>query len=204
MSGEPNETHPVIEVFIGGWKNSKSVIRLNQNKPEVAETDTPNILSPNEFRGFWIRATDGVSCCFVSVNSLLFIHFFFSFSKYFILKLQVITVGRENEAAAFLSWHNPHPFMINYVGVATGWGAAGSWIIDDPQPNYGWQGSQQAQNIATEVRSDFGSGGSPCWVPASNGEVPPEAVEGGIDGMLKKFEALILLYIKTNFILRFQ
>lgn len=76
LSGEPNETHPVIEVFIGGWQNSKSVIRLNQNKPEVAETDTPNILSPNEFRGFWIRATDGVSCCFVSVNSLLFICFY--------------------------------------------------------------------------------------------------------------------------------
>lgn len=112
--------------------------------------------------------------------------------------MQVITVGRENEAAAFLSWHNPHPFMINYVGVATGWGAAGSWIIDDPQLNYGWQGSQQSQALATEVRSDFTSGGSPCWVPASNGEVPPEAVEGGIDGMLRKFAALILLCIHQD------
>lgn len=45
-------------------------------------------------------------------------------------KSQVITVGREGEVAAFLSWHNPHPFMINYVGVCTGWGAAGSWVID--------------------------------------------------------------------------
>lgn len=42
----------------------------------------------------------------------------------------MITVGRENEAAAFLSWLNPNPFMINYVGVCTGWGASGSWIIE--------------------------------------------------------------------------
>lgn len=152
LSGEPNETHPVVEVFIGGWQNQKSVIRVNQNKPDVVESDTPNILSPNEFRGFWIRVTDGV-----------------------------VTVGREGEVAAFLSWHNPQPFMINYFGVCTGWGAAGSWIIDDPQPSsqYGWQGNQ---GISAEVRSDFSGCGSPCWVPASNGDIPPDAVEGGIDG----------------------
>lgn len=91
--------------------------------------------------------------------------------------------------------------MINYVGVCTGWGAAGSWVIDgnfsfhlnekknnffdsifiefiDPQPSsqYGWQGNQGNQGISTQVRSDFSSGGSPCWVPASNGELPPDAV----------------------------
>lgn len=60
MTGEPNETHPIVEVFIGGWQNSKSVIRYNQNKPEVAEADTPQILSGNEFRGFWIRVIDNV------------------------------------------------------------------------------------------------------------------------------------------------
>lgn len=64
LSGEPNETRPVIEVFIGGWKNSKSVIRYNQEKPDVAEIGTPEILNGNEFRGFWIRSTDGV--CIVS------------------------------------------------------------------------------------------------------------------------------------------
>lgn len=101
LSSEPNETHPMIEVFIGGWQNSKSVIRYNQSKPEVAEADTPNILSPQELRGFWIRVTDGI-----------------------------VTVGREGEAAAFLSWHNPRPFHINYVGVCTGWGASGTWVID--------------------------------------------------------------------------
>ncbi|XP_055300716.1 uncharacterized protein LOC129567635 [Sitodiplosis mosellana] len=155
LTGEPNETHPIAEVFIGGWQNSKSVIRYNQTKPEVAEANTPQILSPNEFRGFWIRVIDNV-----------------------------ITVGREGEAAPFLSWHNPQPFLVNYVGVCTGWGASGSWIIDDPQPDYGWQGSQGTQGISSQLRSDFAGqgGGSPCWVPASNGEVPPDAVEGGTDG----------------------
>lgn len=57
-----------------------------------------------------------------------------------------------------------------------------SFSAIDPQPEYGWQGSQ---GVSAELRGDFAgqSGGSPCWVPASNGEVPPEAVEGGIDGM---------------------
>lgn len=67
LSGEPNETQPVIEVFIGGWGNSKSVIRYNKEKPEVAEIATPDILSPNEYRGFWIRSTDGVCCHFDSI-----------------------------------------------------------------------------------------------------------------------------------------
>lgn len=101
LCGARNETHPVIEVFIGGWKNTKSVIRYNQQKPDVYECETPNILDANQFRGFWVRATDGV-----------------------------ITVGNEGEAAAFLSWRNPEPFQINYFGVCTGWGATGDWIID--------------------------------------------------------------------------
>lgn len=68
LTGEPNETQPIIEVFIGGWQNSKSIIRYNQTKPEVAEANTPNILSPNEFRGFWIRITDGVCIIIIIFN----------------------------------------------------------------------------------------------------------------------------------------
>lgn len=69
LSGEPNETFPVIEVFIGGWGNTKSVIRYNKMKPDVAEIGTPNILSANDFRGFWIRVTDGV--CEFNINKCL-------------------------------------------------------------------------------------------------------------------------------------
>lgn len=138
LSREPNETHPIIEVFIGGWQNTKSVIRNNQAKSEVATAHTPGILDANKLCGFWIRYGKGD-----------------------------VTVGHEGEEDAFLTWYDPMPFFAKYVGVCTGWGATGDWVIDDQkqrnrQSSVGWQPS-------------------PAWVPASNGHVPPDAVEGGID-----------------------
>ena len=101
LSPTDSETDPMLEVFIGGWKNTKSVIRKNRTKPDVFEADTPDILNGDEFRGFWIR-WDG----------------------------NVITVGKEGEGAAFMSYENPDNFPINFVGICTGWGATGSWIIE--------------------------------------------------------------------------
>lgn len=92
LSSIEGETTPMLEVFIGGWGNAKSVIRKNRSKPEVAEEATPGILSAGEFRGFWIRWTGN--------------H---------------ITVGREGEAAAFLSYENNEAFHVNHVGICTGW-----------------------------------------------------------------------------------
>lgn len=138
----PSDAEPILEVFIGGWGNTKSVIRKNKQQPEKATADTPDILSAGEFRGFWIRWADNV-----------------------------ITVGRDGEAAAFLSYEESDHFPIAHVGVCTGWGAAGSWIIEDPA-------GQQLPTAA--AGSAFG--GSPCWVAAVDGEVPPEAVVGGQDG----------------------
>ncbi|XP_026474975.1 uncharacterized protein LOC113378634 isoform X1 [Ctenocephalides felis] len=132
------ESEPMYEVFIGGWGNTKSVIRRNRTKPEVAETDTPDILNAGEFRGFWIRWQSGV-----------------------------VTVGREGEAAAFLTYEDPEPFNITHYGVCTGWGATGSWKIEGA-PAGGWVTPS--------------AGGSACWVDASNGEVPPNALSGGKDG----------------------
>ncbi|XP_023289355.1 uncharacterized protein LOC105697458 isoform X2 [Orussus abietinus] len=99
----PNEGDPMYEVFIGGWGNAKSVIRKNRTKPEVAEAETPGILSADELRGFWIRWQDGT-----------------------------IRVGKEGEASPFLSYSDPEPFGIGYFGVCTGWGASGEWLIEDP------------------------------------------------------------------------
>lgn len=92
LTSSEAESDPMLEVFIGGWSNSKSVIRRNRTKPEVAEEATPSILDAGEFRGFWIRWTDNV-----------------------------VTVGREGEAAAFLSYNMSESFPINFVGVCTGW-----------------------------------------------------------------------------------
>ncbi|XP_015586318.1 uncharacterized protein LOC107263519 isoform X1 [Cephus cinctus] len=97
----PTEGDPMYEVFIGGWGNSKSVIRKNRSKPEVAEVETPGILTADEFRGFWIRWDGGN-----------------------------ITVGKEGEGSPFLSYQDPEPFGIGYFGVCTGWGATGEWLIE--------------------------------------------------------------------------
>lgn len=61
LTTNPEESDPMLEVFIGGWKNTKSVIRKNRTKPDVAEVETPDILNAGEFRGFWIRWQDNVS-----------------------------------------------------------------------------------------------------------------------------------------------
>lgn len=98
----PQETEPMYEVMIGGWGNAKSVIRRNKTKPDKVEIETPNILNGGEFRGFWVRWDSGI-----------------------------ISAGREGEAIPFISWSDPEPFPIQYVGVCTGWGATGTWKIED-------------------------------------------------------------------------
>lgn len=64
-SGPSESDDNMVEVFIGGWSNQKSVIRRNKQKPEKAEADTPNVLNGGEFRGFWIRWYEGVSFSFI-------------------------------------------------------------------------------------------------------------------------------------------
>ncbi|RVE54471.1 hypothetical protein evm_000956 [Chilo suppressalis] len=98
----PQESDPMYEVFIGGWGNSKSVIRRNRTKPDKVEADTPGILNGGEFRGFWVRWDGGV-----------------------------VSAGREGEVIPFISWTDPEPFPVAFVGVCTGWGASGSWKIED-------------------------------------------------------------------------
>lgn len=129
-SGE-GESDPMLEVFIGGWKNTKSVIRRNRSKPDVVEMDTPDILNEGEYRGFWIR-WDG----------------------------PLISVGKEGEGSPFMRYETPEPYPINFIGVCTGWGATGSWIIESP---------------SEPMR------GAAVWISASGGEVPEGAFQGGVD-----------------------
>lgn len=65
------------------------------------EIETPGILNGGEFRGFWVRWDSGI-----------------------------IAAGREGESIPFISWSDPEPFPIGFVGVATGWGATGTWKIE--------------------------------------------------------------------------
>jgi Farnesoic acid 0-methyl transferase len=101
LTSGPMEADPMLEVFIGGWKNQRSIIRKNRTKPDVAENETPDVLDAGEFRGFWIKWMDNV-----------------------------VTVGKEGEAAAFLSYQMDEPFPIAFIGLCTGWGACGTWIVE--------------------------------------------------------------------------
>lgn len=146
LTSMPQESDPMFEIFLGGWSNTKSVIRKNRTKPDVVEVNTPGILSPGEFRGFWVRWYDNV-----------------------------ITVGKEGEAAAFMSWEEPGMAPVHYVGICTGWGANGTWLIDEDQC--------QVQASAPVMGFSAPTGSGPgCWVPAADGAVPPGAIEGGFDG----------------------
>lgn len=97
----PQEGEPMFEVFFGGWSNSKSVIRKNRNKPEVAEVETPGILSNDESRGFWIRWNENT-----------------------------ITAGKEGEYDPLLSYIDSEPIAVGYIGICTGWGASGDWQLE--------------------------------------------------------------------------
>ena len=136
LTSSASESDPMYEIFIGGWGNTKSVIRKNRTKPDVAEANTPGFLHDGEFRGFWVRWQDGT-----------------------------VTVGREGDYRPFLTYSDSEYVPIEYVGFCTGWGATGSWLIEEP----------------SDRQSSGGGAASACWVAASGGNVPPTAFPGGED-----------------------
>lgn len=92
---------PCSQIIIGGWKNTKSVIGRNNKLPYKTEALTPQILSGDEYRGFWIRWDCGL-----------------------------VEVGKEGEVRPFLKWKDPKPIDFRYYGISTGWGATGSWLTE--------------------------------------------------------------------------
>lgn len=112
----PSDTDRMYEIFIGGWGNSKTAIRKNREKPDKAVQETPNILSGDEARGFWVRWNGGS-----------------------------IAVGKKGEADPFVSWDDPEPFPVTHYGVCTGWGASGQWVIEAPKIEPGWAIPDQTQ-----------------------------------------------------------
>ncbi|XP_023245255.1 uncharacterized protein LOC106637623 isoform X2 [Copidosoma floridanum] len=122
LTSAPSETDNMLEIFIGGWQNTKSVIRKNRTKPEVAEVETVGILDANKLLGFWIRWNDNI-----------------------------VTVGKENEPEPLLVYENIEPLEITHFGVCTGWGASGEWLIEERCIIYGDEGAQdeaQAEDIS--------------------------------------------------------
>lgn len=102
------------EIVLGGWENQVSVMRPRHNNDTAngndgARLNTPNILSGNEDRDFWV-STDGAT--------------------------NTIRVGRGTDPTQgqFMSWANPPSFP--WTGsdrvplcfqLRTGWGSTGTW-----------------------------------------------------------------------------
>ena len=90
------------EIVIGGWSNTKSVIRRIIPFPVVDydEIATPNILNANEDRPFWADARNGL----------------IRFGSGHVIGNDII-----------LSWQDNQPLNPSYVGFMTGWGSSGIW-----------------------------------------------------------------------------
>jgi len=92
----------VYEIVIGGWANSWSVIRESNQGANQVSAPTSQIVSGNEDREFWASADNGL-----------------------------VQFGRGNIVGqeVVLSWQDPNPHEVVYVGVMTGWGAEGDWNV---------------------------------------------------------------------------
>ena len=112
--GCTSNTNVFYEIVLGGWGNTRSVMRpVNNNNDSIgndgAALNTPNLLNGNEERDFWI-ATDGAT--------------------------NTIRVGRGTDPTQgqFMSWANPPSFPWTGSNRAplcfqfrTGWGSTGTW-----------------------------------------------------------------------------
>lgn len=94
LTSDENEEQPVIEVIIGGFENTKSIIRHNQ--VDVVEIDTPGILSADVFLDFWIRASDNVITVGMGNADDL----------------------REKTAIELMTWKYPETFEIKYYNIS--------------------------------------------------------------------------------------
>ncbi|XP_071950372.1 uncharacterized protein [Antedon mediterranea] len=89
LSSSPGVMTPMYEIVIGGWGNTKSVIRRCSqcdNEKEHAET---GMLSVDKFTKFWISFENG--------------------------SIRVGLVGSD----PFMEWDDPNPFPFKYVGFST-------------------------------------------------------------------------------------
>ncbi|XP_065203148.1 uncharacterized protein LOC135833330 [Planococcus citri] len=54
-TNQPNKTEKVFEVVLGGYRNTRSMIRITPTGGEVTTRNETDILSPEKWRKFWIR-----------------------------------------------------------------------------------------------------------------------------------------------------
>ncbi|XP_038077198.1 lymphocyte antigen 75-like [Patiria miniata] len=100
LSAASSDQPAMYEIIIGGWTNGNSAIRRCGQCTNEVYISTPNFLSANEFRGFWINYDLGTG---------------------------KLDVGKEGQGTWFMTWTDPQPLDVKYVGYSTGFGFAGEF-----------------------------------------------------------------------------
>ncbi|XP_078742084.1 C3 and PZP-like alpha-2-macroglobulin domain-containing protein 8 [Lampetra fluviatilis] len=93
----------MLELVLGGQHNTRSWIAVGRSGPALASAATPDLLSWDEFRTFWVSWADGL-----------------------------VQVGRgqlPSPETVMVRWQAPRPLRVNYVGLSTGWGSLGEFKI---------------------------------------------------------------------------
>ncbi|XP_065203141.1 uncharacterized protein LOC135833324 [Planococcus citri] len=94
------EQEKVYEIVLGGADNTYSTIRKSRERGNLQENYENNIVSPDEWREFWISvSSDGI-----------------------------IQVGKGRENYGFLYWRDPDPYPINYYSFSSWYGNDVHWF----------------------------------------------------------------------------
>ncbi|XP_037791125.1 uncharacterized protein LOC119586464 [Penaeus monodon] len=157
LSPDDNEElEDVYEIFIGCWGGGESGIRRHKDE-DVCRVETPDIVSDEEFRSFWIKIQRGV-----------------------------IKVGRSGQKHPFMSYTDPNTLLhVTWYGYSTGWGASGEWMF--PDDDEGSSSSSSAMSSSDSEAEDINNlEDRPImykrparWVPAKGGYFPRHPVSGG-------------------------
>ncbi|XP_078666355.1 C3 and PZP-like alpha-2-macroglobulin domain-containing protein 8 isoform X2 [Branchiostoma floridae x Branchiostoma belcheri] len=113
LSARPTDMPSMYEIVIGGWQNTQSWVTRSKQGDHLVTVPTPEILSWHEFRAFWLSWTDGV-----------------------------IEVGYGIEPtndSLIMTWVDPDPLPVKYIGFSTGWGSLGEfkiWRREDTDGTY--------------------------------------------------------------------
>lgn len=97
-----SQEKPIVEMVIGGWNNTSSVIRVDMDKSkEVVKVDSKDVVSANHFKNFYISwARRGLT---IRLNGPM--------------------------GPVLMEAQNCVNFPVQFLGVRTAWGATGSWRI---------------------------------------------------------------------------
>ena len=89
------------EIVLGGWGNTRSVIRESSQGSNNAETEGAICKGMEEWVYITIAQVGGDTI--------------------------VVSLGEVAGENVYMQWTDPTPIMVSYIAVMTGWGSSGDW-----------------------------------------------------------------------------